>query len=222
MDLNHIPEEESATPAPAGLSKLTKAQRALAELYELSEALIRAAAGESPPLPESTVSAESYADWLAGQTEGLKNEWLVQLMNDPHAGVRAEILAAYQKNQSVPSWPTVRVKRSVADIMTAAEAIQEQLDRKKAEKAARARAEKLAGIAADPTATLRETEELIKERSTKSYEKIALLLADLRTALGSSDQANMAEHHARKLWIQNPDLRHLTSALRRQGFLKKA
>ena len=50
-DGNHDPEETKEGPVPAGLEKLSSAQRALAELYGLSDSLIAAAAQGSPRLP---------------------------------------------------------------------------------------------------------------------------------------------------------------------------
>ncbi len=220
-DGNHDPDQEKDAPVPAGLGKLTDAQRALAELYGLSKALIAAAARNSPPLPQPTDSQKPYAAWLQLQPETTKIAWLCQLMTDPRAAVRSEILAEYQKSQNAPSWPTICLDRTLTEIKTAAKGIQQQNDRKNAEKAAHQRARKLADMAADPLPTLRKTEELVKERSLDAYHQIALLLADLREAISGTDQSSLAEQHARKLKEKNPTLAFLTKELRGQGFLKK-
>jgi hypothetical protein len=220
-DCNHDPEEEKDAPAPAGLDKLTKAQRALADLYGLSKALIAAAARNCPPLPDRTDSKSDYAPWLQRQPEAAKITWLCQLMADPGAAVRSEILAEYQKSRNTPSWPTIRLDRTIAEITAAADGIQLENDRKDAEAAARRRAKKLADMAADPAKTLGETEKLVKERNLDAYHRIALLLADLREALSGGDRSSLAEQHARTLKEKNPTLHHLTAELRRQGFFKK-
>ncbi|MGA2443705.1 MAG: hypothetical protein ABSH08_22350, partial [Tepidisphaeraceae bacterium] len=75
-DCNHDPEEEEDVPVPAGLDKLTKAQRALAELYGLSKALIAAAARNCPPLPEHSDSNSDYEPWLQHQPEATRIAWL--------------------------------------------------------------------------------------------------------------------------------------------------
>jgi hypothetical protein len=123
-DGNHDPDEEKDAPVPAGLDKLTDAQRALTELYGLSEALIDAAARNSPPLPQRTDSDKDYAAWLQLQPEATKAAWLGQLMADPRAAVRSEIVAEYRKSRSTPSWPSVRLDRTIAEIEAAAEGIQ--------------------------------------------------------------------------------------------------
>jgi hypothetical protein len=52
----------------------------------------------------------------------------------------------------------------IAELRTTAEGIQEESNRKAAEKAARKKAKKLAGMKSDPSATLRETEKLVSFR----------------------------------------------------------
>jgi hypothetical protein len=116
-DSNHDPDETKDAPIPAGLKNLTDAQRALAELYGVSKALIAAAARNSPAMPERVACEKQYAAWLRNQPEGTKNEWLCKLMEDPHAAVRREILTAYQKNRATPGWPTVSIDRTISEIL---------------------------------------------------------------------------------------------------------
>jgi hypothetical protein len=219
-DGNHGDEEKEA-PVPAGLDKLTAAQRALAELYEISEALIAAAARNSPSLPEREDAAKRHAAWLERQPEATKTAWLAQLMADPRSALRSEILAEFQKSQRSPSWPTVARGRPIAELEATAEEIQRERNHKKAETAARQRAKKLSGMAADPTPMLRKTEQLVKQRSVDAYRQIATLLADLREAVAGSAHTDLPEQQARKLRKDNPTLARLVSELRRNGFLKK-
>jgi hypothetical protein len=220
-DSNHDPEEEKDAPVPAGLSKLTDAQHAMAELYSLSKALLAAAARDSPPLSKQTTAGSQYEAWLQRQPEATRAAWLAQLLADPHSAVRREMLAEYRKSERRSSWPTVSVDRTIAELQATAEGIHRKQQREDAERAARARAKQLAAMATDPTPTLRETEKLVKQRSTHAYAEIATLLADLRESLASSPQADLAEQQARKLKRDHPTLHHLTAELRRKGFVKK-
>jgi hypothetical protein len=220
-DSGHDPDEEKEGPVPAGLNKLTGAQRALAEFYGLSEALIAAAAQKIPPLPQRSDSENSHAAWLQRQPEAKRVAWLVRLMADPDSGVRREMLAEFQKSQHTPAWPTIQVERTIAELRAGAEDIEREQSRKKATEAARQRAKKLADMGADPTRTLRETERLATQRTIDAYGQIATLLADLREALAGSEQSDLAENQAFKLRQNHPTRRTLVSALRRQGFLKK-
>jgi hypothetical protein len=214
-------DEEKDAPAPGGLDKVTDAQEALAELYGLSSALIAAAAQNTPPLPKRADAESQYTAWLQEQPEGTKTAWLAQLMAEPLSAVRRDILAVFRKGQKAPCWPTIRLDRTIAELWATAEEVQREQDRQDAEEAARKQAQKLAELAADPTRALRETEQLVKHRSTDAYHQIATLLADLRKALAGGKQSELAEEQARKLKKSHPTLSKLTSELRRQGFLKK-
>jgi hypothetical protein len=220
-DGEHDPEETKEAPVPTGLGQLTVAQRALTELYGLTDALIAAAARDIPPLAKHDDLRGRHAEWLQGQSQVTKDAWLVRLMSDPHSTVRADMLAAVRDSQSVPAWPTVRRDRTVAELQAAAAEIQQESDRKSAEKAARQRTRRLADMAADPDQTLRETEDLVKQRTTKAYGQIGKILAELRESLAGTDRSGLAEHQAKKLKSENPTLKLLISELRREGFLGK-
>jgi len=220
-DGNHDPEETKEAPVPAGLEKLSAAQRALAEFYGLGDSLIAAAARDAPPLAAPTDPRNQYTEWLRGQPEATKDTWLAQWLTDPHSIGRGEILAEFRESHRAPLWPAVRRDRTIAELKATAEEIQLEADRNKAANAARQRAKRLAGMAADPAQTLRETEKLVTQRSREAYRQIAMLLAELRGALAGSSQSGLAEEQARKLKNQNPTLRLLISELRREGFLPK-
>lgn len=220
-DGNHDPNETIEAPVPAGLDSLSNAQRALAELYGIEGSLIAAAAQQSSALSERSDPRNAYAAWLQCQPEAIKNAWLVQWLGDPHSTLRTEILAEFRKSNRTPSWPTTCPDRTIAALQAAANEIHEVTKKKVAETAVRDRAKRLANLAADPTKAFRETEQLVKQRSSKSYSEIATLLADLREALADSNQSALAEQQARKLKSENPTLNKLTGELRRNGFLKK-
>jgi len=220
-DGNHDPEATKEAPIPAGLDKLSDAQRALMELYGLSDSLIAAAAQDSPSLKAMTDSGIEHAQWLQHQPQATKDAWLAQWMAGPHSNVRRNILAEFRKTQKATVWPTVVRHRTIAELRAIAEEIQHQTDHEAAAKAARQRAKRLAGMTADPAKTLRKTEELVTQRSGEAYLQIATLLAELRDALAGSDQSGLAEQQAQKLKSKNPTLHLLTRELRRQGFLPK-
>jgi hypothetical protein len=220
-DGEHNPEETTEGPVPAGLNQLSDAQRALMDLYALSDALIAAAAKGGPPVATTIDPGTQYADWLQSLSNTTKDGWLAQWMTDSHSSVRQEILAEYRKSRNAPIWPTVRRDRTIAQLQTMAETIQEQTDRKRAERATRQRAKRLAAMAADPGPTLRETEKLVNQRSTEAYQQIAKLLCDLREALAGSGKAELAEQQAQNLKKKHPTLKLLNSELRRAGLLRK-
>jgi hypothetical protein len=220
-DAEHDPEEATEGPVPAGLGKPTAPQRALAELFGLSDPLIAAAAEGNSGQPVQEDLGGAHARWLQSVPQATKDAWLLGWLADAHSGSRSDMLAAFRKSRPTAAWPTVQRARTIAELETAAEGIHEKVVREAADKAARQRAKRLADMAADPAPTLRETERLVKIRSRDSYVEIATLLKDLREALADTERSGLAEQQARKLKRENPTLNLLTSELRRAGFVAK-
>jgi len=220
-DSEHDPEETKEAPVPAGLGELTGAQRALTELYGLSDALIAAAAQGVPSLASQGDLRNQHAEWLHGQSQATKDAWLAQLMSDPRSTARMEILAAFRKSRNVPAWPTVHRDRTIAELLATAVKIEQENLRQAAEEAAQLKKKRLAAMKADPESVLRETEQLVNGRSREAYSKISKLLAELRESLAGSEQSGLAERQAQKLKKANPTLTLLVSQLRQEGFLAK-
>ncbi|MFZ5830773.1 MAG: hypothetical protein ACOY3P_11830 [Planctomycetota bacterium] len=219
--LDEGPEDATEPPVPAGLASLTDAQNAMRALYEIDDSLLGAVAQVSPPVPKKIDERHAYGDWLDRQSATKKSQWLVDLMADPASRIRTELLAAFRREAPPAKWPTVKSRRTLAEILATAKEIKEQARSKAAADAARRRTARLKELAREPQRYLREAAELVTERSVASYEKAARLLADLREALAGSNQSALPEQFARKLRSKNPKLHHLSAALRRQGFLAK-
>src|SRR6185437_7344416 len=71
-DGEHDAEETTEGPVPAGLGSLTAPQRALAELFGLSDALIAAAAEGNSGQPVQEEASRLYADWLHSISQATK------------------------------------------------------------------------------------------------------------------------------------------------------
>ena len=220
-DAEHDPEETTEGPVPAGLGNLTAPQRALAELFGLSDALIAAAAEGNPGQHVQVNPGGLHGDWLQSLPQATKDAWLLAWLADAHSSARNDMLAEFRKSRPTAAWPTMQRDRTIAELETAAEGIHEKAAHEAAEEAARQRAKRLADMAADPASTLRETERLVNLRSRDSYLKTASLLKDLREALAGTRQSDLAERQAQKLRKENPTRNQLTSELRRAGFLAK-
>lgn len=220
-DAEHDPEETSEGPVPAGLGNLTAPQQALAELFDLSDALIAAAAEGNSEQPVQEDVGRLYGGWLQGLSQATKDGWLLEWLADAHSSARSDMLAAFRKSRPNAAWPTIQRNRTIAELKRATEEIHKEAVRKAAEEAAQQRAKRLADMMVDPAPTLRETERLVKLRSRDSYVEIAALLKDLREALAGTRQSGLAERQAQKLKKANPTLKLLTSELRRAGFVAK-
>jgi len=219
-DSEHDPDEAIEGPVPAGLDQLTEAQRALAELYGFDDAFVAAAARNCPSLPDRKgVSGEPFA-WLESLPNSIKNAWLAQLMADPQATVRADLMAEFRKTRAEQSWPTIRLNRTITELEATAQEIRDNARNKAKAKAARERAARVIARKAAPQETLDEVEKLVATKGTASYQQAATLLAELRDALEGTDQAGLAEAHARGLRKKYPSRSALIGALRTARLLK--
>jgi uncharacterized Zn finger protein len=104
----------------------------------------------------------------------------------------------------------------------AAELIHERLRQRETQTKEKARRARLAKIAADPQKIIAQAADLVKQRSTRSYNEAAQSLADLREPLGPDHGSQQAQAAAEKLRRENPTLKHLVSALRKHGLLVKS
>ena len=217
-DHENDPDDTTEAPVPVGLENLTRAQQTLAELYGLSDSLI-AAAAEGVPKLASKPAEDQFAPWIRSLPQSTKDQWLTSLMSGSQENVKSEIRCAFRKDRQQPAWPCVLKGRTITELMNAEEEIHQAAVAKAASDAAKQRAKKLAKIAEDPSALLRETVELAKKRSTDNYIKIAKILSEVREALAGTKQAGLAERHAQLLKAEHPTLRSLHSELRKQGLL---
>ncbi|TWT38465.1 hypothetical protein [Blastopirellula retiformator] len=221
MDMEHDPSEETEPPVPAGMGKLTDAQRALADFYDIGDYVIDAAAQLSSPLPKMADSAAGYERWLTDQTTSQKETWLHQVMCGQGADVRGEMLQRYQASTDMVVWPTAESSRTIAELREEAEKLYEAYQKKEVQKREASLLKRRAEMAADPKPTLELIDQLVAERSSKSYGKAAELLSELRTALASSRQSSLAQNHALKLVKANPTLNILKAELKRRDFMTK-
>lgn len=213
------PAETNEAPLPAGMEKLSPAQHALAEFYGLDRATLAAAAQRAPSLPANSGLKVSPQQWLKGQSQARKDAWLVALLSEDHAAVRPELVRAYRDDQPAAAWPVVNTGRTLEQIGAAATEIQEDMKAKAAAKSEQERQERLAKMAKDPDAVLKQVDELVKTFSNSGYEEASKLLADLREAR-PADGAKLAEAKAQMLRKKYPTKNTLVKALRERELLE--
>ena len=108
-------EDAMEPPIPAGLSKLTVAQKAMVEFLRIDEALVAAAAAASPPLTDDTAA---FRAWSRTLSRNAKDAWLARAIEEPDLALGAELLRTFRQQVKVPR----RTARSVASLIAAAEA----------------------------------------------------------------------------------------------------
>ena len=215
-------DEAQEPPVPSGLDKLPPSLIAMAEFYELSDGLLEAAAERSPPLPKGgDDSGARTKAWIARQSKDELRGLVERLLTDDVAVVRGEALARIRDEAGATEWPMAEATRTLGQLRAAAEVIHERLKQREKQAKEKARRARLAKIAADPQKVIAHAADLVKQRSTKSYEEAAQSLADLREALGPEHGPRQVEAVAEKLRREHPTLKHFVSALRKHGLLVK-
>ncbi len=220
-DGNNDPAERREAPVPAGLKKPTEAQLNLAALYEITPAVLSAAAKNSPALPKTQEKTKQYESWLKTQSQDEKDSWLLQLLSGRESNVRSEILTKMQQDRGPTAWPTAPGTRTVQELLEIAEGIEKEEDRKAQEKAEREHRQRLEKMKADPKPFLHEAEKLVDQGGRDSYEEAAVLLAELRDALAGTPKSDLADEHAKKLREKVARNSSLVGIFRKQGFLPK-
>ena len=208
-------------PVPAGLAEDDPALDALAEFYEVPQALIEAAGQSAPDAapPSSESGREAVARWLCKQSGDRLRQIAEELLLGDPAAVKAGLLAELRDAGKEQTWPLAKPTRTFEQLCEVAEELAEQHKRERAEAQRRARQEQLRQIAANPQLTIRTIHGLIEKRSTTAYEKAAKLLGDLAEALGPDKGPAEAQRIAQQLRKKYPTRRHLISALKKAGWL---
>jgi len=174
-------EEHLVEPAvPPGLSSLTAALRALADLLELDSELLEVAA-EGPAKSED---GDEVRRWLARIPAEEKAEWLARMVSDP--GASADLLRKYRSAAKRPD----AGRRTVKELLAAAKVLREkrqkewlerlkrEQERDEAERAAE-RERRLKRLAVGEARAWARVEELIGHKPAR-YGEAVELLKDLR------------------------------------------
>ena len=120
------------------------------------------------------------------------------------------------------AWPVAQQSRTLAQLHELSKEVGGKRQRKETLSEEAARRKRLKEIAANPRELIIKVEELVKMRSTESYVQAAQELADLReAAIGPKFGPAQAKAAAEKIRRENPKLRMLISALKKQGLLNK-
>lgn len=109
-------DESMEPPVPAGLGKLPRELKALAEFYELSDDLLAVAAKRSPRLSKASDMGDTLKDWIAKQSQkDLRTLVGKFLMNDA-AETRAKTLSRIHEQMGAVTWPSAEPTRTWAQL----------------------------------------------------------------------------------------------------------
>jgi hypothetical protein len=212
-----LDEEATEPPVPPNLGEFSSPLSKLADFLRIDQDLLSVAAQGSPRKQIRPAQREDMAAWVAQLPVKEKDELLVRLMAGEDAVLGAELRSRLNRSRADSSPAPEVPRRTVGELLAAAEAFRAQRQREEARKAAeeKARQEHLAAIArqkhldalAGREAHLwTKVEELVATRLPKSYDLAIEHLVDLRDlAARKGEQAgfsrhltNLREAHARK------------------------
>ena len=183
-----LDDDELEPPVPPGLGSASASLTALAEFLRLDDDLLAVAAAHSPELPEAPAAVD-LERYITDLPISEKNALLIRLVKGEAAHVRAEILRRFRQG-SAPRVDARVGRRTVAELLSAAEEQTEARRRQEAERKAAERARREREQAAARTTYLdslvgrqeelwRQVEMLIETKRPKEYDQAVQLLKDL-------------------------------------------
>lgn len=190
VSAGEVNEEVAEPQPPLGLSRLTTAQRSLAEFLEIDDDLLAAAGLADPPGSRHDRDAE-LDSWIAALPAADKNGMLGLLLTG-HAQQAERKLKlrylAWQRKQSPVAKPSMR-RRTVADLYKLATSAaktrkrQEAVQRKKAEAERQAKRETyLRTLATDFNRCWRTADKRAERGIASAYDEVERSLVDLSEA----------------------------------------
>ncbi len=211
-------DELRGVPAvPPNFGKLTAAQRALAELLQISQELLLAVARHSGSAPSAR--KDDFAAWVELLPQDRRSEYLVRLArNEPglsHLLVR-ELRKLRLGQTGAPLVEGERV--TYATLLAESNALQEAIEREKREREEQERLRHLQDIHDHVEVHWRHINKLVERSSSSGYDEATSLLVELRAAAEQFNELQIfnARFHD---WIQGYLRRPaLLQRLRMRGF----
>jgi hypothetical protein len=199
-----VDDEEVEPPVPAGLGRLTEAQKAFIEFIDLDEDLLAVAAEVSPPLARETSAErqERVREWVAALSEADHEDLLVRLIG----GEEPELAKVLFQRATRPASaaPVVAGGRTAGELRRRSEeAYEKRIDREReaaaAEQARREREAALAreayldGLVGRQEELWRKIEALAETKHPRNYDEAVSLIQDLRDVALKGGDASFAD-----------------------------
>jgi hypothetical protein len=217
MGGNYDEEEEeedyeiSVPPVPSAFGKLTAAQQALAELLQVPEELLFAAARHSHAATSST--GDDFAAWVNLLSPERRNEYLVRLASNEPGLSRLLVKELRELGQGkTRATPPTGEHVTYATLLAESKAVKAQLEREKREQEQMARQRHLQDIHDHQNDYWRQVDQAVGRGTGTGYDEAVRLLIELR---GAADQfKEIREFQERfRTWVR--------PHLRRPAFVKR-
>jgi hypothetical protein len=188
-----LDDDDVEPPVPPRLAKLSAPLQEFAEYLRIEEDLIEVAAEASAALDTANPSQEELAAWIAAMPEAKKNALLLEAATRDNPHFRVELLRSFKQDRLPSAGPSEQAappRRTVSELLSAAESHAAERERREAERKAEekarlereqaaARAKYLETLAGREKQTWVEVDELIRTKQPKKYDQAVNLLADL-------------------------------------------
>ena len=188
-----LDDEDTEPGVPPGLGQLSASLESLVAFLRIDEHLLSTAAQASVPPGETQWSRDEVRAWVAGLPVAEKDDVLTRLIADEDPALAAELLQRFRKDHDGAGHVSnaSAARRTVGELLRAAQAREEEWRQAKARKraeeearrereAAAARAEQLDKIAGRQPELWARIDTLIAATQPKSYDEAVSLLIDLR------------------------------------------
>lgn len=188
-------DENVEPPVPPNLGSLSASLQSLAEFLRIDEDLLEVAAQNSVHTPDKSHDREAIQTWVSALPPAAKDKILVRVVADGDSHIQNELLARYfldlktrRQDAAEPQGPR---RRTVAELLAAAEKCMEERQRVAAAKAAQekarreqqaalARTKHLDELAAREPKVWAEVGQYVGTKQPKQYDRAVTLLGDLR------------------------------------------
>ena len=186
-------EDDREPPVPDGLGELSAALANLADFLRIDQDLLAIAAQASAPLAEAGPNLCDLRNWVTGLPAKEKDDLLSGFVTEEQPALAAELRQRFRREtrSGVARADQMRPRRTVGELILAADAVRAAGERKVAARHAEAEAERhreaqaertkyLNGLSRRGEAIWLEIEHLIATTQPKGYERAVQLLADLK------------------------------------------
>ncbi len=206
--------EISVPPVPPGFGTLTAAQQALAELLQVPQELLLAAARHSKGAGPST--KDDFVAWVKLLSPDRQNDYLVRLAHDEPGLSRLLVRELRELGQdktraTLPTGEHVTYARLCAE----SKAVKAQLEREKREQEQLARQRHLQEIHDHQDDYWHQVEQAVTRSTGAGYDEAARLLIELRAAADQFKETQEFQERFRA-WVR-PHLRRPAFVKRLQG-----
>src|SRR5919106_1991353 len=223
-----LDEADEEPPCLPGLGRLSAPLEAFVEFMRIDRDLLEVAAAGSP---EAMGSAGGEVErWVSNLPEAEKTSLLVRLIegNEPH--LRAELVRRYRESRTATSSRVAVKRRTVGELLKAAERHAEERQRRETERAAQERARReqeaaeareqyLAALAQREAEAWREVDALIATKQPGRYDDAVKLLKDLRDIAIRAGQQGEVEARLVRLREQHAKKPNLVARLQAAGLI---